>query len=308
MTVTAADIQRSRRMDRDRAQIERRGAVPMQRIGARTVQAVLRAFRRDGEIAIFDAMRNEFNEVESLLADAMIESHLVGAIREVNESPASMSLSIGQTKEFRNFIDRALDRLGMTDEDMSDLDRRYRIKARQVVQVAEDELEQSLQKAIQRTAAEGMTTRQATIALTNTFIKAGITPDNSFMVENLFRTHTQLAYSAGQWQVDQNPVLQDILWGYKYVTVADDRVRPEHVGFHGVTLPKDHPFWDENFPPNGWSCRCVAISLYDTEEEVEPDTVDVDGRMVRPEADGEFRFNPGKRFPDAARRVEVVRQ
>ena len=47
----------------------------------------------------------------------------------------------------------------------------------------------------------------------------------------------------------------------KYVTVGDDRVRPEHSSKNGLIYPVDHTFWKTWMPPNGWYCRCIAIQL-----------------------------------------------
>ncbi|GGG33326.1 phage portal protein family protein [Hymenobacter glacieicola] len=42
----------------------------------------------------------------------------------------------------------------------------------------------------------------------------------------------------------------------KYTTSGDDRVRPAHAEWDGITLPVDHPFWNNHYPPCGWKCRC----------------------------------------------------
>ncbi len=34
--------------------------------------------------------------------------------------------------------------------------------------------------------------------------------------------------------------------------------RADHVAIDGTVLPKDHPFWDTHWPPNGWNCKCYA--------------------------------------------------
>ena len=39
--------------------------------------------------------------------------------------------------------------------------------------------------------------------------------------------------------------------------LLDARTRPEH----GVILPVDHPWWKRHYPPNGWKCRCKAMSV-----------------------------------------------
>lgn len=42
----------------------------------------------------------------------------------------------------------------------------------------------------------------------------------------------------------------------KYITQADERVRASHRPLHHIVRPVDDPFWDTNYPPNGWRCRC----------------------------------------------------
>jgi len=84
----------------------------------------------------------------------------------------------------------------------------------------------------------------------------------SFPLETIFRTQTQMAYGAGRWQADQHPYIQEMLWGYEYNTVGDDRVRADHAAMDGVKRKKDDPFWEEWWPPNGYNCRCIALPLY----------------------------------------------
>ena len=43
--------------------------------------------------------------------------------------------------------------------------------------------------------------------------------------------------------------------------VLDKNTRDSHAALHNVILPKDHPFWNKNYPPNGWNCRCKAIAV-----------------------------------------------
>lgn len=49
---------------------------------------------------------------------------------------------------------------------------------------------------------------------------------------------------------------EDIL---QYTTVGDRRVRPSHAILDKHTAPKSDPFWKNNYPPNGWSCRCAVV-------------------------------------------------
>lgn len=46
---------------------------------------------------------------------------------------------------------------------------------------------------------------------------------------------------------------------WEYMTVGDDRVRPEHVLLDGLILPANDPRWKKIYPPNGWKCRCYIV-------------------------------------------------
>lgn len=40
----------------------------------------------------------------------------------------------------------------------------------------------------------------------------------------------------------------------QYRTAKDERVRKTHKELADITLPKEDPFWDAFYPPNGWRC------------------------------------------------------
>ncbi len=45
----------------------------------------------------------------------------------------------------------------------------------------------------------------------------------------------------------------------QYSTVGDRNVRPSHAVLDKYTAPKSDSFWKNNYPPNGWGCRCTVI-------------------------------------------------
>ena len=128
-----------------------------------------------------------------------------------------------------------------------------------------------------------------------------------YRVETIFRNNLQTAYSAGRYAKIQavkktRPYLQ-------YFTMGDMRVRPSHAALNGMVYPVDHPFWDENYTPNGHKCRCGTRTL--SERQVEREKLSVRKEMpgdmmwtdpktgmeyhvARPGADDGFRNNPGK--------------
>ena len=78
-------------------------------------------------------------------------------------------------------------------------------------------------------------------------------------VETVFRTSMQSAYSAGRYAKQR--AVKELLPYWRYVTVGDSRVRPSHAMLSGKVFPADHPFWAENYPPNGFKCRCAVQAL-----------------------------------------------
>lgn len=88
-------------------------------------------------------------------------------------------------------------------------------------------------------------------------------PNQGWHSQMIFRMHTQAAYAAGRWRQAEeaearNPTRPIFL---RYVTVGDNRVRPNHAAWQGVILPLRHPWWQTHYPPCGFNCRCHAMVL-----------------------------------------------
>ena len=126
-------------------------------------------------------------------------------------------------------------------------------------------------------------------------------------VETIVRTNMQTAYSAGRYAKQQ--AVKELLPFWRYVTAGDSRVRPSHAVLHGKVFPADHPFWDGNYPPNGFNCHCAVQALskgqvrrrgLNVETEIHGDSMWTDPKtgmeyhVARPGADDGFRSNPGK--------------
>lgn len=66
---------------------------------------------------------------------------------------------------------------------------------------------------------------------------------------------------------------------FRYTAVLDSRTRESHRKLQGKTLPKTDKFWDTNYLPNGWGCRCKVQVLTEAE---------CIARGIVPLADGSF--------------------
>lgn len=100
-----------------------------------------------------------------------------------------------------------------------------------------------------------------------------------------FDTSFQQAQSASQWQEIQKD--KETLPNLRYETAGDERVRPEHAGWSGITRPVDDPFWDSHMPPNGFLCRCIVSQVGGSAR-----VSSLKG--VKPNTDKQFTGNPAK--------------
>jgi SPP1 gp7 family putative phage head morphogenesis protein len=87
----------------------------------------------------------------------------------------------------------------------------------------------------------------------------GFSPENPAHWKTEFETAKVSAAAAGQWH--EFTADQDLFPYLKYVTQRDDLVRDEHRALDGVTAPVGDGFWQVNYPPNGWNCRCQVEQL-----------------------------------------------
>jgi len=169
------------------------------------------------------------------------------------------------------------------------LRRIYRAKALEIVKG----LNSRANKAVRAVIAEGVrnqsTQEEISRNLAIAFNKLGISGQSKYNVDQIARTQTQIAFNAGKWNIEQTPAVQAVLWGYTYQTVGDDRVRETHAMIEGVTLPKTSKFWEDNYPPNGYNCRCQAIALFEPHDIQRPPS-------DYPGPDEGFAFNPGVAF------------
>jgi SPP1 gp7 family putative phage head morphogenesis protein len=78
-------------------------------------------------------------------------------------------------------------------------------------------------------------------------------------LRTIFDVNMRTAHAAGYWERIQDT--KDALPYLRYQTAGDDRVRPEHAAWDGVTLPVDDAWWDVHNPPCDWGCRCTVIQM-----------------------------------------------
>lgn len=108
---------------------------------------------------------------------------------------------------------------------------------------------------------------------------------------------TEYVTAVGQSQMAKEWVeiqeKKDVIPYLTYRTQRDARVRDEHAVLDGITLPVDHPFWNNYMPKNGWNCRCFTVSKERAKVTnlSERDLTDLADEKKFPKV---FQMNPGK--------------
>ena len=200
--------------------------------------------------------------LQAHLSSTMLAAHVAGMRRAIlirkdfKEKPTiSLELSV-----FRNVINYVQQRRKLN---IDLLQKKYNTLAFKVINSLSEDITSDISKTLESLISQGSHVLEAKQVLAAKFEQYGIRPTSKSQLETIFRTQTQIAYASGKYKTErQDPDIESILWGYRYVTTGDDRVRPTHQALEGVTLPKDDPFWERFYPPNGWNCRCQAIPLF----------------------------------------------
>lgn len=126
-------------------------------------------------------------------------------------------------------------------------------------------------------------------------------------LRTIFDVNLRVSAAQGDWQRQQS--VKDARPYLRYTALLDNRTRPLHRRWHGIILPRDHPWWETHYPPNGWRCRCKTMSVSAEDLEAEGWTVSeapdegetpwVNPRtgemlMVPRGVDPGWAYNPGK--------------
>lgn len=236
------------------------------------------------------------------LLEGMVSAHAYGEVR-------TQMVAARRKRERISFstLDATLDflqeRTGLSQAKLKLLSKQYEGQALSATGKLLGRTERSVQEALQEIIGKGLHVREGVAELRRALDSIGLTLDEPWALTTIYRTQSQIAYNAGRWKASQLPDVQEILWGYEYVTVGDDRVRAEHEGMDGARYPKDDPIWKEIWPPNGYNCRCSTIEIFLEDAEAETRRYDpiirVGGEDIFVGPDAGFKIN----FAEAIRLV-----
>lgn len=280
------------RIERERDALIGKATAPTRHAMVNLRKNVIRAYRTGNDIG--QAIREGLAVLHPQLQDAMAAGHLQGRYRvALNATAAKRRIdgaSLSVYDDALRFLSR---RLVLTAAETAALRAAYGADALASLGSASRHVNELVDRAVFEAVRQGLTTDAGTELIRRALDSAGVTLDNPFLAETIFRTQLNLAYSAGRQNAYEDPDIDEILVGFEYNTVGDDRVRPNHAAMDGLVLPKDHPLWNSIMPPNGWNCRCTVLEVF------EGDDISFKQPMGEPvQADDGWGFNPGQLFRD----------
>ena len=63
------------------------------------------------------------------------------------------------------------------------------------------------------------------------------------------------------WPLQEDAASQEVAAYWQYIEVLNKCVRPSFAILHEKVYPADHEFWNRNYPPTGFRCRCTVRTL-----------------------------------------------
>jgi hypothetical protein len=101
--------------------------------------------------------------------------------------------------------------------------------------------------------------KEMTDPLTGQTVNAQLGSDRR--LQTIYRVNMRSAYQKGQYERTMASDLHPYLM---YRIGPSVHHREDHVSWDGLILPKDDPWWDSHFPPNGWGCKCYTRAITET--------------------------------------------
>ena len=183
-------------------------------------------------------------------------------------------------------------RAKLTDEEAKALGEEAKYRAFYVTGLAQHDLVQMVSDGIEEALKNGETLNDFKKRILGAIQSQGW---HGSRVENIFRTNVQTAYAAGRYTKMQAVKKARPYW--QYIAIMDSRVRPSHAVMNGKVYPADHAFWNSNYPPNGFRCRCGVRSL--SARQVKDMGLKVETELPKTGgADKGFQNNPGKHWAE----------
>lgn len=255
----------------------------VERLGDNVVRAYIADFERRAVKAVRSGGRVKLTQAErQKIIDELADLMLLGFVRRYRQEKRELGIELNLS------FSREVAKLSKgLDLDIGGIRESFAKLAKKRSNESIDFIEDKINSALKVVTSRQQPTRTAVSEMRRRLSEMGLSARKPAVVETLVRTHAQMAFSAAQWKLNEDDE-DDVIWGFRFSAVGDDRTRPEHLALDGFTAPKNDPIWDRYTPPLDYNCRCQLIELT---EPAERSKLPAGAALAIGEG---FDFNPGK--------------
>lgn len=98
-------------------------------------------------------------------------------------------------------------------------------------------------------------------------------------LRTIYNVNLRSAYQKAQYERTMSSELHPYLM---YRVGNSQKHREQHLSWDDLILPKDDPFWNNHFPPNGYGCKCFTRAVTEARKQ----RYEREGINVPPATDG----------------------
>jgi Phage Mu protein F like protein len=175
------------------------------------------------------------------------------------------ALAFGFGTPFQAQIDFLVQKLRLPTERWDDITRSAHDRAFIVAGAAKADLLADLHQAVIKSATDGAGLQAFRKDFKGIVAKHGWTgwtgegtkEGEAWRTRIIYQTNMATSYSAGRFAQLTDPDMLKVMPYWRYIH-SDGVLNPrqQHLAWHGLTLPHDHPFWKTHWAPNGFGCQC----------------------------------------------------
>ena len=144
----------------------------------------------------------------------------------------------------------------------ADLDAAAKARSFSVANLTDQYSLDAVQKSLMDSLENGQTLNAWLDNLGDVVARAGLSDVADLGAHHLrliWRQNTYLAYGAGRF-TQMKQVAAERPW-WQYIAQLDEGTRPSHRALHLVVKRHDDAFWNSYYPPWGYGCRCLVVSV-----------------------------------------------
>ena len=164
---------------------------------------------------------------------------------------------------FREQIEFFRDKLSLPTETWTDIVEGMHARAFVVAGAMREDLLSDLREAVDRAIGEErITYRQFKQEFSRIVERYGWRHKGgrSWRARTIHSTNLRTSYHAGRYKQMKEIAARRPYWRYRH-NIASVEPREQHLGWDGLILRHDDPWWDTHYPPNGWGCKCYVETL-----------------------------------------------